>query len=211
MKIFAHSLAVVLLAGTAFAAAPVMAKDAKPAKVEAAKPAKLSKPYSVGLSAAQKQLQAGDNAGALTTLNGLDAVPPTEADDAYTTMLMKLNAAIGLKDNLLTEKMLQGLLDTGRVSATDQPKFLRNIGSLALNRKDYNTATGAQINATNAPTLPNWDSSHFYSPLQWEDATHYLVSARDGTNLAILRCSTTGACERAVTSTIRAGVTKIVT
>lgn len=143
MKIFAHSLAVVLLAGTAFAAAPVMAKDAKPAKVEAAKPAKLSKPYSVGLSAAQKQLQAGDNAGALTTLNGLDAVPPTEADDAYTTMLMKLNAAIGLKDNLLTEKMLQGLLDTGRVSATDQPKFLRNIGSLALNRKDYNTATGA--------------------------------------------------------------------
>ena len=75
----------------------------------------------------------------------------------------------------------------------------------------YNTATGAQINATNAPTLPAWDSSHFYSPLQWEDATHYLVSARDGTNLSILRCSTTGACERAVSSTVRAGVSKIVT
>jgi tetratricopeptide (TPR) repeat protein len=143
MKMFKRSLAAVLLAGAALAAAPVIAKDAKPPKVEAPKPPKLSKPYAVGLSAAQKQLQAGDNAGALTTLTGLDAVPPTEADDAYTTMLMKLNAAIGLKDNLLTEKTLQALLDTGRVSAEDQPKFLRNIGALALGRKDYNTATRA--------------------------------------------------------------------
>jgi tetratricopeptide (TPR) repeat protein len=143
MKMFKRSLAAVLLAGAALAAAPVIAKDAKPPKVEAPKPPKLSKPYAVGLSAAQKQLQAGDNVGALTTLTGLDAVPPTEADDAYTTMLMKLNAAIGLKDNLLTEKTLQALLDTGRVSAEDQPKFLRNIGALALGRKDYNTATRA--------------------------------------------------------------------
>jgi tetratricopeptide (TPR) repeat protein len=143
MKMFARSLAAALLAGAALAAAPVIAKDAKPPKAEAPKPPKLSKPYAIGLSAAQKQLQAGDNAGAMTTLNGLDAVPPVEADDSYTKMLMTLNAAIGLKDNLLTEKTLQALLDTGRVSAEDQPKFLRNIGAMALNRKDYNAATGA--------------------------------------------------------------------
>jgi len=143
MNMFARSLAVALLAGAALAAVPVIAKDAKPPKVEAAKPPKLSKPYALGLSEAQKQLQAGDNAGAMTTLTGLDAVPPTEADDAYMTTLMKLNAAIGLKDNLLTEKTLQALLDTGRVSAEDQPKFLRNIGALSLGRKDYLTATQA--------------------------------------------------------------------
>ncbi|MFZ4110289.1 MAG: hypothetical protein ACOYKQ_07450 [Polymorphobacter sp.] len=143
MKMFVRSLATVLLAGAALAAAPVVAKDAKPPKAEAPKPPKLSKPYAIGLSAAQKQMQAGDNAGALVTLNGLGAVPPVEPDDAYTTMLMKLNAAIGLKDNLLTENMLQALLDTGRVSADDQPKFLRNIGALAMGRKDYNTATVA--------------------------------------------------------------------
>jgi len=143
MKMFVRSLAAVLLAGAALGAAPVVAKDPKPPKAEAPKPPKLSKPYAIGLSAAQKQLQAGDNAGAMTILNGLDAVPPVEPDDAYTTMLMKLNAAIGLKDNLLTEKMLQALLDTGRVSADDQPKFLRNIGALSMGRKDYNTATVA--------------------------------------------------------------------
>jgi tetratricopeptide (TPR) repeat protein len=141
MKLFVCSLATFLLAGAALAAAPVVARDAKPPKAEAPKPPKLSKPYAVGLSAAQNQMQAGDNTGALVTLNGLGAVPPVEPDDAYTTMLMKLNAAIGLKDNLLTENMLQALLDTGRVSADNQRKFLLNIGALAMGRMDYNAAT----------------------------------------------------------------------
>lgn len=77
--------------------------------------------------------------------------------------------------------------------------------------KLYNTATGALVSTTNAPTLTSWDSQHFYTLLGWEDANNYLVKARNGTDLYILRCTTNGACQRAVTSTVRTGVSSIVT
>ena len=35
------------------------------------------------------------------------------------------------------------MLATGKVNAADTPKFIRTVGSLALERKDYNTATKA--------------------------------------------------------------------
>jgi hypothetical protein len=70
----------------------------------------------------------------------------------------------------------------------------------------YDTITGAQINATNAPTL----TTQGYSPMGWETPTTYLVNAKDGNSLYILRCSaTTGACQRAVTSYVRPGVSYI--
>lgn len=75
----------------------------------------------------------------------------------------------------------------------------------------YDTATGALVSTTNAPTLTSWDSGHFYTLLGWEDASNYLVKARNGTDLYILRCNVTGACQRAVTSTVRTGVSGIVT
>ncbi len=141
MKTLTRSFAAILLAGAALVAAPAFAKD--PPKAEAPKPPKLSKPYATALMAAQKQQQAGDNAGALATLNALDAVPPTADDDAYLTLALKLNSAIGLKDNALIEQTLTKMLATGKVPAADQSKFYRNIGSMALNRKDYNAATMA--------------------------------------------------------------------
>jgi hypothetical protein len=66
-----------------------------------------------------------------------------------------------------------------------------------------NTFTGAQINATNAPTLSGTsqmaDASAF-EMVRWETATTYLVKAKDYKTLTILRCSaTTRACVRAVT------------
>jgi tetratricopeptide (TPR) repeat protein len=54
---------------------------------------------------------------------------------------LKLNAGIGLKDNVLIEQTLSKMLATGKVPAADQGKFYRTVGSLALNRKDYNAAT----------------------------------------------------------------------
>ncbi len=75
----------------------------------------------------------------------------------------------------------------------------------------YSTATGAQVNATNAPTLGAWDPTHHYRVLRWEDASNYLVSARDGSNLYILRCNVNRGCQRAVTSLVRSGVSGIVT
>ena len=139
MKTIIRSFAAALLASAAVMGAPAVAKD--PPKADAPKPPKLSKAYTTALVAAQKQMAAGDNAGALVTLNGLDAVPPTADDDAYLTLSMKLNAAIGLKDNAMTEQMLSKMLATGKVPAADQPKFYKNVGAMALQRKDYNAAT----------------------------------------------------------------------
>ncbi len=141
MKTFAHGLAAVLIAGAALGAAPVLAQSkAKPA-ADAPKPPKLSKAVAVALQAAQKLQQAGDNAGSLAKILEAAAVPNPTPDDVYTIAALKLNAALGLKDNTLIENTLGELLATGRVSPADQPKFLRNIGSLAMNRKDYAKAT----------------------------------------------------------------------
>jgi len=140
MKIFVRSLAAALLASAALTAAPAFAKEAK---VEAPKPPKLSKGVATALAAAQKLQQGGDNAGALAKIAEAEAVPNPTADDTYMISALRLNSAIGLKDNLLIEKTLTQMLATGRVSAADQPKFLRTVGSLALQRKDYAAATSA--------------------------------------------------------------------
>lgn len=84
----------------------------------------------------------------------------------------------------------------------------------------YDTATGAQINATNAPTLPfqgRYTTGTYagqlagYYPFAWESATTYLVYARDGAAMDILRCFLDRTCQRAVTSYPRAGITHIAT
>lgn len=74
----------------------------------------------------------------------------------------------------------------------------------------YDTRTGAQINATNAPTLPAADATHSYALIMWQGASSYLVNVRDGNTLAILRCNALSRfCTRAVTSSVRTGVTRI--
>jgi hypothetical protein len=76
----------------------------------------------------------------------------------------------------------------------------------------YDTGTGLQINATNAPTLGAQTATlpvTGYFPFAWETAGSYLVYARDGTSLFILRCSLDRTCQRAVTSYVRSGVSSI--
>ncbi|MFZ4689426.1 MAG: tetratricopeptide repeat protein [Polymorphobacter sp.] len=142
MKTVMRRFAVALLVGSSFVALPAIAKDKEP-KVEAPKPPKLSKPVAVALAAAQTMIAAGDNAGAMAKVTEAEAFPTPTAEDSYYILQLKLNAAIGLKDNLLIEKTLVALLATGRVGAKEKPSFLRNIGSLSLARKDYATATNA--------------------------------------------------------------------
>ncbi len=135
-----RTLAAALIAGAAMTA-PAMAKDAKAAP--AAPAPKLSKPVAIALQAAQKLMAAGDNAGALEKIKEAEAAPNQTPDDIYFEGQLRLNAAIALKDNAMIESTLKALLATGRVSPADQPKFLRNIGAMALQRKDYNGATQA--------------------------------------------------------------------
>lgn len=77
----------------------------------------------------------------------------------------------------------------------------------------YDTLTGLQVNAANAPTLPFSTAVRpieGYYPFAWETSTTYLVHVADGLSLFILRCTTAGRCERAVTSSVRSGVSDLV-
>lgn len=125
---------------TAVLAALVLAAPAAAQKKDAKAPAgpqfKFSKPVQPLLAAAQKAAQAGDNAGALASLRQAEAVPNRNSDDNYMIAMMKINAGIGLKDNALMEQSIEEALATGRVSAEEQPKFIRNLGALALQRND---------------------------------------------------------------------------
>jgi tetratricopeptide (TPR) repeat protein len=87
--------------------------------------------------------QAGDNAGALPKIAEAEAVPGLTVDDTYMINALRLNSAIALKDNVLIEKSLTNMIATGKVSADLLPKFLKTVGSLSLERKDYQTATKA--------------------------------------------------------------------
>jgi tetratricopeptide (TPR) repeat protein len=125
---------------TAVLAALVLAAPAVAQKKDAKAPAgpqfKFSKAVQPLLATAQKAAQAGDNATALATLRQAEALPDRNSDDNYMIAMMKINAGIGLKDNALMEEAIEQALATGRVSAEDQPKFIRNLGALALQRND---------------------------------------------------------------------------
>lgn len=118
----------------AMGAAPAVAQK-KPA--QPAQPSfKFSKQVQPLLAQAQKLQQANDNAGALAVLQQAEAVPNRNADDNYMINVMKINAGIATKDNALLEQAIEGALASGRVPAEEQPKFIRNLGALALQRND---------------------------------------------------------------------------
>ena len=129
--------AAALLAGATIVAAPAIAQD-KPA---AAPKYKFSKPVQALLAKAQEQQKAGDFAGMAATLNEAAAYPTPTADDIFVIDQLTLNAAVLNKDNALIEKQLNKLVASGRLSPADKTMYLRQAGSLALQRKDYNAAT----------------------------------------------------------------------
>lgn len=132
-------VAAAMLAGATIVAAPAFAQD-KPA---AAPKYKFSKPVQVLLAKAQEQQKAGDFPGMLATLNEAAAYPTPTADDIFVIDQLTLNAAVLNKDNPLIEKQLNKLVASGRLSPADKATYLRQSGSLALQRKDYNAATVA--------------------------------------------------------------------
>ena len=128
MKMLSRSLAAILLLSAGVTAAPLVAAE----KAEAPKPPKLSKPVMTALAEAQKLQGANDHVGALAKIAEAEAFPTPTPDDSYMINALKLNTGITTKNNVLIEEALTKMLATGKVSATDQPKFIRTVGSLAL-------------------------------------------------------------------------------
>lgn len=140
-RTFRHALHATLLIGAAGLAAMPAAAAEKKAAAPAGPAYKLSKPVQAALAEAQKLQTAGDLPGALAKIRESEALPNRNTDDIYMTNALKINLSIANKDNVLLEEALSGALATGKVSDTDKPKFLRNLGALALQRNDYVNAT----------------------------------------------------------------------
>jgi hypothetical protein len=85
------------------------------------------------------------------------------------------------------------------------------------------TRTGATISRAGLTASAGWQPPgtggavtpapvKYVVPATWESTDSYLLTARDDTVVALLRCSVrTGACQRAVRAAVRAGVDRIVT
>lgn len=134
MRTVIRAASALLLAtvATAVIAPPAMAQ-----KQPKAQQFKFSKAVQPLLGEAQKKQQAGDNEGALALLNQADALQGKTPDDQYMISMLTLNVAIAKNDNALIEKSIEGALASGKLSAEEEPKFRRNLGSLALQRNDY--------------------------------------------------------------------------
>ncbi len=126
------------------AAAPAAAKkpDAAPAadagKVDAKNISKAVRPE---LVEAQKAEAAGDLPGALTHLKAAEATGNLNSTDVFFISQLKLGIASKTKDNALMEEALKASVTSEFLPATEKPKYIRNLASLALQRNDYDTAT----------------------------------------------------------------------
>lgn len=114
------------------------------AKKEAKPPAgpQYTKAVQIALIAAQKAQAAGDLVGAAAQLALADAAKVT-ADDILAVGQTTINLGLATKDNLLLEKGLEVALSSGKVAATEAPKYYRNLGAIALQRNDYAKAIRA--------------------------------------------------------------------
>jgi tetratricopeptide (TPR) repeat protein len=136
MGMFWRSMAVAA-AGALLVAAPADAQKKKKEEAGAAPKLQLSKEVQPLLAQAQKAQADKDFAGSIALLTQADAIPTKTTDDNYMIGMMRINAGLGTQDNALVEKGIEQALATGRVAVEDQPKFIRNLGSLALQRNDY--------------------------------------------------------------------------
>lgn len=127
------AIALLLAAGSVVVTAPA---DAQRQQKTAAPKFKFSKEVQPLLAQAQQAQQANDHATAIGLLDQADAIPTKNADDSYMIGMLRLNSGLGTQDNALIEAGIEQALASGRVAPEDQPKFIRNLGSLALQRGD---------------------------------------------------------------------------
>ncbi len=130
-----------LVAGAGVALEPAAAQRQPKASASAPK-FKFTKEVQALLAKAQEAQQANDHSTAIGLLTQADAIPTKNADDSYMIGMLRINSGLGTQDNALIEAGIEQALASGRVPQEDQGKFIRNLGSLALQRND--TAKAAQ-------------------------------------------------------------------
>ena len=139
-------LALAAALALAAVAAPVAAKkaDAAPAAAPAAggvDAKNISKAVRPMLQTEQKLEAAGDLPGALAQVRLAEAVPNLNSTDQFFIARMKLGIASKTKDNALMVEALKSAVGSEFLPATEKPKYLRNLASIALTGNDYAGAT----------------------------------------------------------------------
>ncbi|MFN7400440.1 MAG: tetratricopeptide repeat protein [Sandaracinobacter sp.] len=141
IKFLGRASAVALAAMVMMAAPEAALAQKKKEEAKGGAPSlKLSKPVQSLAAQAQKLQQEGNHAGAAELLKQADAIPNQNVDDTYIISMLRLNSAIALKDNAMTEQALEGAVASGKLSPDDEVKFRRNLGAMALQRQDYGKA-----------------------------------------------------------------------
>lgn len=119
---------------------------------------KLSKTVQPLLGEAQKAQTANDHAGAIGFLNQAAAAEGKTPDDLYLIGLLFINSGVSTKDNATIKRGIDMALESGRTPPEDQVKFVRTLGTIALQANDYTTAMTQferylQLNPNDAPVI----------------------------------------------------------
>ncbi|WP_256079208.1 lipopolysaccharide assembly protein LapB [Massilia sp. YIM B04103] len=89
------------------------------------------------LQEAQKLAQAGKNKEALAKLKEADAVGGKSDNEKYMIERTRVSAAMAAGDNDTAVKALETVLNSGRLSAAETPKFTQALASIYYRAKDY--------------------------------------------------------------------------
>lgn len=142
MKGMSHGViaaAVAALALTTVAGVPALAQRKK--KDEAAAPKlQLTEAVRKELVEVQKALQAKDYPTAKARLDAAMAVPNRTADDNDIIAQLQIQLGQETQDNAMLKQGIEGRLAAGKLTAEEQPRYVRNLAALAVRANDWPTA-----------------------------------------------------------------------
>lgn len=95
------------------------------------------------LQEAQKLAAAGKNKEALAKLRETDAVGGKTANETYLIERTRASAAAAAGDNDAAAKAFESVLNSGKLSAAETPKFAEALAGIYYRAKDYPKAIGA--------------------------------------------------------------------
>ncbi|NGZ84409.1 tetratricopeptide repeat protein [Duganella aceris] len=114
------------------AAAPMVGLSSVAYAAEAVR-AEIGKP----LQEAQKLAAAGKNKEALAKLRETDSVGGKTANESYIIERTRASAAAAAGDNDAAAKAFEAVINSGKLSAAEQPKFTQALAGIYYRAKDY--------------------------------------------------------------------------
>ena len=136
----ALAVAVAALAFTGVAGAPALAQRKK--RDEAAAPRlQLTEAVRKELAAAQAAITAKDYPTAKARLDAAAAVPNRTTDDNDVLAQLQIQLGQEMQDTAMLKQGIEGRLAAGKLSAEEQPRYVRNLAAIAVRADDW---AGAQ-------------------------------------------------------------------